>query len=100
MRIEINNRSVNLVSDKAVREHKGNSLIDFPKNYTVIDIETTDFDYFYGEIIEVAAVKYIDMVKVDEFSSLFINVAEAIPKDNPHKLPTAIKTKIRGMLLP
>lgn len=49
--VKVEERSKN----KKTRKHKGKSLIDFPKDYIIIDIETTDFDYFYGEIIEISA---------------------------------------------
>lgn len=55
---------------KTVREYKGKSLLEFPDEYIVLDLETTDFDYFFGEIIEIAAKKYINHELVDEFITL------------------------------
>lgn len=52
------------------RIEKGNSLIDFPDSYCVIDIETTGLDPEYDEIIEVGAIKVEDGQVVDEFASL------------------------------
>ena len=42
---------------KPIRTEKGLSLLEFPEDYVVIDIETSDMNYFYGEIIEIACVK-------------------------------------------
>lgn len=55
---------------RAVREGKGKSLVKFPADYTVIDIETTGLDPEYCDIIEIAAVKYSEGQKTAEFSSL------------------------------
>ena len=52
------------------RSNKGNSLLDFPNSYTVIDIETTGLDHKYDQIIEVAAIKYSNGQIVDKFESL------------------------------
>jgi DNA polymerase-3 subunit epsilon len=43
-----------------LREKKGNSLIEFPDNYVIIDIETTGFSPRNCEIIEIGAVKVRD----------------------------------------
>ena len=63
---------------KYSREFKGKSLLEFPADYVVIDTETTDFDFLYGDIIEVAAYKYKNHTKIDEFTTL-INPGYAIP---------------------
>lgn len=52
------------------RAEKGNSLIAFPNDYTVIDTETTGFDLVYNSIIEVAAVRVREGKVQDKFSSL------------------------------
>lgn len=54
----------------AERTEKGRSLIAFPTDYTVIDIETTGFDLVYNSIIEVAAVRVRGGEVQDKFSSL------------------------------
>lgn len=54
---------------RVTREGKGKSLIKFPDDYIVIDIETTGLDPEYCDIIEVAAVKYSGGNKTEEFSS-------------------------------
>ena len=56
--------------DLPSREYKGKSIISLTDDYTVIDIETTDLSPEYGEIIEIAAIKYRNGVIVDSFSSL------------------------------
>ena len=52
------------------RTEKGKSLIAFPTDYTVIDIETTGLDRSYNSIIEVSAVKVRGGKIQDKFSSL------------------------------
>ena len=52
------------------RLHKGNSIIDFPKQYISIDVETTGLDYDYDEIIEISALLIKDGEVVDEYTSL------------------------------
>lgn len=49
---------------------KGKHLKVFPKNYTVVDIETTGRDCTHDYIIEVAAIKVRDNKIVDKFSEL------------------------------
>lgn len=48
----------------------GNSLIEFPKDYVVIDLETTGLSPSNCEIIELSAVKISDNSIVDTFSTL------------------------------
>ncbi len=50
--------------------HKGKSLIDFPSSFVVIDLETTGFDPFYGEIIEISAIKFESGNPTSVFSEL------------------------------
>lgn len=52
------------------REQKGISLLIFPENYVVIDIETTGLDPRFDEIIELAGIKYVDGTEVDRFQTL------------------------------
>lgn len=61
------------------RMYKGYSLTELPKDYVIIDIETTGLSPYTNEIIEIAAVKYHDGIKVDTFSSL-IKPNKKIPK--------------------
>lgn len=55
---------------EAKRTHKGKSLVLFPEDYTVVDIETTGFDPMFDEIIEVAGIKYRGRNEVGRFQSL------------------------------
>lgn len=52
-----------------MREHKGKSLVDFPLDFTVIDVETTGLDPRYDMILEVAALRVRDGSVVDRFVS-------------------------------
>ena len=53
-----------------MREGKGNSLIAFPSDYTVIDIETTGRSPIMDYILELSAIRVRDNMVVDEFNSL------------------------------
>lgn len=56
-----------------------NSIIDFPDDYTVIDLETTGFSQTYDSILEIAAIRYRDDNSVDHFHTL-INPGFDIPE--------------------
>lgn len=53
-----------------IKRDKGKSLIEFPNDYTIIDIETTGLMPLYDEIIELSALKIKNNNVVEEFSSL------------------------------
>ena len=55
---------------KTIRENKGISLIDLPRDYIVVDIETTGLDCKYNEIIEIGALKVRDNKVVDTYNTL------------------------------
>lgn len=55
-------------SDK--RPLKGKSLLKFPTDYTLVDIETTGLDPRYDSIIEIGAIKVRDNKITEQFSSL------------------------------
>ncbi|MFL2095550.1 exonuclease domain-containing protein [Marinilactibacillus psychrotolerans] len=88
--VELDKKSAN------VRENKGSSIIDFPQNFTIIDIETTGLDPRYDEIIEVSAIKISNDQVVERFSSLikseysidsFITELTGITNDMVKKAP-------------
>ncbi len=51
-------------------DFKGKSLIEFPDNYTVVDLETTGLEFQYDDIIEISAVKVRSGEITDKFSTL------------------------------
>ena len=55
IKISFENGKITIEQDQPSKTNreKGKSLIDFPRDYTVIDIETTGYDYKYDSIIEV-----------------------------------------------
>ena len=54
----------------SARPFKGNSLLSFPSDFTVVDIESTGGSAAVAEIIEVSALRYRDDRFVAAFSSL------------------------------
>ncbi|MGM9913246.1 exonuclease domain-containing protein [Floccifex sp.] len=52
------------------REYKGNSLLEYVKDYVVIDIETTGFSPINDKIIEIGAIKVKNNQVIDEFNCL------------------------------
>lgn len=72
------------MSHKAkIDRQKGKSILYRLNNYTVIDIETTGFDPYVNEIIELSALKVRDKKIVGEFSTLVkpnVPVSEFITK--------------------
>lgn len=62
------------------RTEKGISLVTFPTDFTVIDLETTGLDTNFCDIIEVAGVKVRSNKVVDTFDSL-INIGYLL---DPH----------------
>lgn len=53
-----------------VREHKGKSLLQFPNDFTIIDLETTGLTPRWDSIIEVSALKVRDGKVIEEFDTL------------------------------
>lgn len=62
--------SNNEMSEPAERKNKGESIIDFPKDYVVIDLETTGLMPDFDEIIEIAALKIENGNITDTFQQL------------------------------
>lgn len=54
---------------KRVRSEKGKSLIDFPNDFTLIDIETTGLDPASCEILEVGAIRVRSGEPIDQYHS-------------------------------
>lgn len=54
----------------STRPGKGESYIGFPKNFVIVDLETTGLFPEYDSIIEVACLKVRDMQVIDSFQSL------------------------------
>lgn len=69
------------------REKKGNSLLTFPDDFTIIDLETTGLDPTFDEIIEVGAIRVRNGDVTDTFSSLV----------KPEKEVDAFITEITGI---
>lgn len=53
-----------------MEREKGSSLIANPKNFVVVDIETTGFSTVWDSIIEVAAIRCVNEEEVEIFTSL------------------------------
>lgn len=54
----------------STREHKGKSLIAFPVDYCIVDLETTGLSPDWNDIIEIGAIRYSGGREVDRFQSL------------------------------
>ena len=52
------------------REFKGRSLVGFPQDFCVVDIETTGLAPGYDGIIEIGAIMFENGEAVDSFASL------------------------------
>lgn len=55
---------------KTNRERKGKSIISFPQEYCVVDIETTGLSPEWNEIIEIGAIRYFDDEEIGRFQAL------------------------------
>ena len=60
------------------KRKKGKSLLGFPSDYCVVDIETTGLSSVFNEIIEISAVRYRNFKKDETFSTL-IKPVKKIP---------------------
>ena len=64
------------ISYHVERPRKGKSLLSFPSDFTILDLETTGLDPGFDEIIEVACLRVRDFTVVDSFQSLIHPVDE------------------------
>lgn len=62
-----------------MQRNKGQSLVDFPNNFTAIDIETTGLDPRLDEIIELSAIRVRNGEVVNEYSTL-VRPPYAVPE--------------------
>ena len=53
-----------------MERQKGKSLLNLPKDYCVVDLETTGLDSEYDEILELAAIRVRNNQVVDTYSQL------------------------------
>lgn len=68
------------INRSGARPRKGKSLLEFPSDYVVVDIETTGLSPQSANIIELAAVRYTAGVESGRFVSL-INPHFSIPSN-------------------
>ncbi len=59
-----------IYSNALSRAQKGRSLVGFPPDFCVVDIETTGLNPYTDSIIEIGAIRYRGGVAEDTFSSL------------------------------
>ena len=64
----------------AKERNKGESILKFPKDYTILDLETTGVNPNVDKIIELSAIKYRDNQEVGRFTTL-VNPERRIPMD-------------------
>ncbi|MBQ9420083.1 MAG: ribonuclease H-like domain-containing protein [Synergistaceae bacterium] len=74
-------------SCEKIRRFKGKSLVDFPDEFCVVDVETTGLTPASDSIIEIGAIKYSNDKPIDSFQSLI----------NPEMKISKIITKITGI---
>ena len=69
MNIEIS-LGIGTKTENNTRTGKGKSLLQFPNNYVVFDLETTGLDSNYDEIIEIGALRVRNNKIVEQFTTL------------------------------
>lgn len=69
--IQLSSEGAQIVeSNRTIRDKKGDSLLELPNSFTIIDIETTGLDPRFDEIIELSAIRVINGEEVKTFSEL------------------------------
>ena len=68
--------------NKKTIRNKGKSLSEFPKNYSILDLETTGLDPNYDEIIEIGIIKVRNNEIVDTYQTLVQPNSTYIDDDN------------------
>lgn len=69
--IQLSSEGAQIVeSNRTIRDKKGDSLLELPNSFTIIDIETTGLDPRFDEIIELSAIRVINGEEVEKFSEL------------------------------
>lgn len=91
---------------KYTRPEKGQSLLCFPSDYTVVDIETTGLDPSFDEIIELSSLRVRGNAIADHFSTLihpcqeingFVSALTGITNDDVADAPS-ISEALPGFL--
>lgn len=80
-----------LIKKTLVDRDKGKSLTIIPKNYTVVDLETTGFSPRYNHIIEVGCIKIKNNEVIKKYQSL---IKPPIPISSTIEYKTGIKNNM------
>lgn len=84
------------ISEKICRK-KGNSLLSFPKEYVVIDIETTGLSPKWDDIIELSAIKISNTEVVGEYSTLVKPEGSFLDDDGNELYVNEFTTELTGI---
>ncbi len=69
-------------AERVIRNGKGKSLLQFPEEYCVLDLETTGLSPQWDHIIEIGAIRYKNGEEIDRFQSLVQPPKSDIYDDN------------------
>lgn len=99
--IKIGFESSNLIEtakkEKTVRDFKGKSLINFPSEYTLIDIETTGLDPRFDSIIEIGAIKIRENEVLGSYNTLIKTTDTYEDVNTKTKYVSSFITKLTGI---